>query len=130
MASNQFEAQFIRNEDKLSALANLNSQNDGAKIELDSHLESTFHSFARIDLTAKVNLGDSSKTVELSAKSQNGEYNVDIFSAMEDTKGSVKLTAIVPAVGLSEKDFEVLLRFIFNGYHDTKKCFFFHDRGS
>ena len=97
----------------MSALAKLNSLNDGAKIELDSHLESTYHTFARIDLTAKVNLGESPKTLELSAKSQDGEYNLDIFSALEGAKGSLKLTAIAPVVGLSEKDFQVHVSWLF-----------------
>jgi hypothetical protein len=49
---NRVEAKFVHNEDSMSALAELSTEN--GKFALDSHLESTYHSFGRINLNGKV----------------------------------------------------------------------------
>jgi hypothetical protein len=114
IGGNKFETEFVKNEDRFTVVANLEQQGS-AKVVLQSQLESTFHSFARIDLTGKVDFGDSPKVIEISGKSADGEYNVEFKSLLEQTKGSIKMTAVVPIIGLSEKDLQVIhkkLKFI------------------
>ena len=98
--------------DRIALMANLEKEKELNKFGLDSYLESTFHSFGRIDLSGKIDLQNSPKTAEILAKSRNGEYHVELktvleVSRLDESKGQLKLTAIVPLVGLKEKDFEV-----------------------
>ena len=101
----RIEAKFVHNENVMSALAELSNGN--GKIVLDSHLESTYHSFGRIDLTGKVDIGNSPKSIEISAKTGNQEHTLDIKSMLEENKGSLKVNAVLPIIGVDEKDFQV-----------------------
>ena len=114
---NKFETEFVKNEGRISAFANLEKQGS-TKFVLQSKLESSFHSFESIDLTGKIDVGDSPKVFEVSGKSADGVYNVEIKSMMEwNSKGSIKLTAVIPIVGLNEKDLQVILNILIIKYY-------------
>jgi hypothetical protein len=75
---------------------------------------------SRADISANVDLSSTPKVIELSAKSGNGEFIVDLKSMVEDNKGQLKVTAILPAFGLSEKDFQVTYKIIFKNVFEQK----------
>lgn len=94
-------------------MANLLKEKEATKFGLESFLESTYHSFGRIDLNGRIDLENFPKTIEILAKSGNGEYHVELKTMLEvsrqdESKGQLKLTAIVPIVDLNEKDFQVI----------------------
>ena len=112
LVGGKFESEFVKNDDRIGFEAALLSGNDGSRrFEVQSSLESTFHSFQKIELVGKLDLGSSAKSVEILAKSGNGEYHVELKSILEDLKGQLKVTAaVVPVIGLDERDFQVRMR--------------------
>ncbi len=54
VGDSRIEAKLVHNDNTILALAELSKES--GKLGLNSHLESTFHSFGRIDLTGKVSI--------------------------------------------------------------------------
>jgi len=55
----------------------------------------------------QIDIGNSPKIVEISAKTGDEEHAFEIKAMLEESKGSLKVNAVLPIIGVEEKDLQV-----------------------
>jgi len=104
---NGCDLEFLKDNDQISAAVKFVPESRSHFV-IEANIKSTFHSFREFILAGKINFVNSPMIVEVLAKTENSDHLLDIKAELSNDKGMVKMTSVLPILGLNERDLQVI----------------------
>lgn len=103
---NTCELVFLKDNDQISASFQFDPESR-SKFGFEGNIKSTFHSFREFIFAAKLNLVNSPVVVEVLAKTETLDHELDIKAEIGPEKGTIKMSSVLPILSVNEKNLQV-----------------------